>query len=314
MRRSAKAAWTLLIVATILPELVTGSTSIFKFFDPFTLFILFIGYGVTILAMREISVRLGFNHWGLFLFGMGYAVINEGLLAKTFILSTGLPLGQFNNYGYIAGISFPWALGISMWHAFASVVFPILFVYMKYPDQKKTPWIDKYSLGAIIFFLATFSGLFFFGNLPVKGTVSQYIILIFMMALWFLIANIFGKKNDNEEVVSPSIKPFFLGLSVFITNFTILPFLAQRKVPLVIFLLAVILIIWFFARTLKRGGWTGIPDLIMFGAGFYTQQAVLGIILGVAFGNSVLIATDIILFIFFLIFTIRMRRTPVLAV
>ena len=77
---------TLLALATVIPELFTGSTPLVGFLNPGLFFFLFLGYGVAILLVRELAVRCRSGILGLFFLGLAYSIFNEGLLAKTLII------------------------------------------------------------------------------------------------------------------------------------------------------------------------------------------------------------------------------------
>ncbi|MBU6403024.1 MAG: hypothetical protein KGS61_22100, partial [Verrucomicrobia bacterium] len=129
-------------LATVLPELFSGSTPLPAFvLNPGLLFLLFLGYGVAVLLVREVAVRCRVGLAGLFVLGLGYSILNEGLLARTLIRQTGLPVPLYDRFGYLGGISLPWTAGIGTWHACASVWFPILLTHHLFPQFRATPWL-----------------------------------------------------------------------------------------------------------------------------------------------------------------------------
>lgn len=312
MRRHAKATWTLIAVATIFPELVTGSTPLFRFFHPSTLLILFVGYGLAVLAVREIAVRLRLTYWGIYLLGFAYAVVNEGFLAKTMLMHQSLPIPQYDYYGYFAGVSFPWTFAISAWHALASVLLPIVFTYWLWPGEKADRWLRNRTLGLIGAFLALFTAVFFFGRYRIHGTVPHYLLFVAMMLFWFLAAFVFGRARAGRAEPTPaaaaqpsprlSWKTFLLGASVLLPTFIVLPQLGAHKIPVAIFVILLAIVIGFYAWALQKGGWADERGILLFGAGFYAQQALLGIATGILKGSIVLIITDVVMIAAFIIF------------
>ncbi len=143
MKANFKSALFLVLIAMVLPELLTGSSSISTFLNPIHLIILFLGYGVAVLLIREIAVRNNLSSGGIFILGLAFGVFNEGLLAKTLIRASELPITQYNNYGYFLGVSFPFTFAISFWHALASVLVPILLVYWVYSKNSSPFLIHK---------------------------------------------------------------------------------------------------------------------------------------------------------------------------
>src|SRR5215510_2761979 len=116
--RTGKAVFTLMLLSPVLAELLTASIPIVQFLSPGTfIFLLTLGYGIPVLLIRELAVRWQITSAGIFILGIAYGILNEGFWAKTFLLDSDLPLPGFGHYGYILGISFPWAVTISFWHA-----------------------------------------------------------------------------------------------------------------------------------------------------------------------------------------------------
>ena len=112
---------------------------------------------MAVLLVRELAVRWNCGVLGLFSLGLAYSIFNEGLLAKTLILEKGLPVPQYDQYGCVLGISLPWAAGIGTWHAYASVIFPILFTHYFFPKAREKPWLSAkiaLVLGLLLMLLA----------------------------------------------------------------------------------------------------------------------------------------------------------------
>src|SRR5262245_17680889 len=135
---NAKPALLLIILSPILAELLTASTPVTVFVAPATLALfLFLGYGIPVLLIREFAVRIHAWVGGLLTLGFAYGIYNEGLLAKTIIQKTQLPLNGFDNYGYVLGLSVPWMVVIGLWHATAAVLYPILICQMLFPAERQ---------------------------------------------------------------------------------------------------------------------------------------------------------------------------------
>ncbi|MFA5991369.1 MAG: hypothetical protein WC794_03935 [Candidatus Doudnabacteria bacterium] len=312
MKIKNKALWTVVLLAMFGPELITGSTQLFMFASLFQWIILFLGYGLAVLVIRELAVRMRLNLWGAYLLGMAFTVVNEGLAAKTMILESSLPVAQYDYYGYFAGISFPWMFGISIWHALASVLLPIVVSYYLFPEYSEERWLGNKLLGAISLLVMVAASLIFFSSaVKVKGTAPQYIILLCVMAFWFAVARMFGRNKNifkKEQFVRPGLKPFFLGLSVLVPLSIGLSTLAAAKIFLPLFFVFLALIVWFYAHILRQKGWTNPAGLVMFGLGFYVQQGLLTLLQGIARTNIILAGTEIILVMVLIFLSLRMKK------
>jgi hypothetical protein len=265
---------TLLALTTVLPELFSGSTPPMGFLNPGLLIFLFLGYGLAILLIRELAVRCRSGLLGLFFLGLAYSVFNEGLLAKTLIIEKSLPVGLYDHYGYLLGISFPWAAGIGAWHACASVIFPILLTHHFFPGAKERPWINgkiALILGLLLMLLASVA---FLGTSEkgVKGTPAQLVVLLVIMFVGFLLGAV--SKGKVLDSASRSVtKPLLLGFSILIP-FWGLGFLASTKAPLAVFFVVWLAVILVYAWVLNRQHWLTLPSFLFFGVGFYLHNVV----------------------------------------
>jgi len=284
-----------LALATIIPELFSGSTPPASFLNPRLFIFLFLGYGLAILLVRELGVRWHCGVFGLFFLGLAYSIFNEGLLAKTLVLEKGLPVPLYDHYGYVLGISLPWAAGIGTWHAYASVIFPILFTHYFFPKAREKPWLNTkiaLVLGLLLMLLACTA---FLGTSEkgVKGTPGQLAVLLLVMFIGFVLARVLTRishgsfhsnrpepceKSGLEGQVrygtgASAIQPLLLGLSVLVP-FWALALLAASKVPLGVFFGALVGIILFYAWILKRRHWLDLPSLLFFAIGWYLHNAI----------------------------------------
>lgn len=317
MESHLKPAITLVAIATVLPELLTGSSSFSAFFNPVIFLILFFGYGVAVLVVREIAIRYNVTFGGIFVLGFAFSLFNEGLIAKTLIRFSELPVGQYDNYGYFLGISFPFTFAIGFWHALSSVLIPIVLTYWLYPKDRNQPWLSKKvvaTLGAVLLFL---SSAMFLGEEGVRNPLEQNTplqlgLLLGMMFISFLIAKRRTQPSSgNETPVALTSKPVWLGVSLFFSSFFLLSFVVDSKLPLVVFFPALFFIVWFYYTILKRRGWFTQDGLLLFGIGSYIQNTVMGMITALSIpGTSIERLVTGFLAILFLFWLIRRVKKP----
>ncbi len=279
----------LVLLSSVLPELFTGSSSIALFLNPGHLAILLVGYGLAVLLIREISVRNNLSFKGIYFLGIAFGIFNEGFLAKTLIKVTELPSPQYNYYGYFLGVSFPFTIAISFWHALASVLIPILIVYWLYPESSKVPWLGKKLTVGLTIALLIFGSLSLLGESIVKGNALQLIVLLLLMLILFYISKHLNHNNEQEEVSNKiSLKPVWLGMSTFFPYFLVLNYIAGVKLSLFIFFIIFALIIGTYFQILKRNGWLTLKGLLLFGIGVYLQNIILGVFLGLMFPATII--------------------------
>jgi hypothetical protein len=85
MLARTKALLTLVFLAPILTEVVSGNTPAHALLDPRVTLFLLVAYGLPLLVVRELQLRWQLSNFGVFLLGLAYGIWNEGLLAQTLI-------------------------------------------------------------------------------------------------------------------------------------------------------------------------------------------------------------------------------------
>jgi hypothetical protein len=95
----------LVLLASTLPETLSGNTPALELFKPGAFLFFIIAYGLPVLIIREYAVRQRIGFAGLFLIGLGYGIINEALLAKTVFRNAGVPVDVYtasNGHGQLS--------------------------------------------------------------------------------------------------------------------------------------------------------------------------------------------------------------------
>lgn len=272
----------LILLALVVPEAATGSTPLSNFLNPAIFVILFIAYGLAVLVIREFFVRMRLGMGGLFLLGLAYGFLNEGLFAKTLLRETGLPMAEYDTYGYSFGVSIAFALAMTLWHAVSSVMFPILAVHALFPAERERSWLStKVALALTLLILAAGLLLHFDTSntqFP-SGTVASAAKFLVIMALLTAFASRFKARSTPE---GPEVRfgPVWLGVSTFIFLFIGLNVLiAGYKLPLLLYIGVYALGTWFYIRTLRRKHWDSTEGLLLFALGCYLTVVLMGFVL-----------------------------------
>ncbi len=302
----------LVAFTTIFPEFIVGRP-LFTWLDPGVFIFLFIGYGLVILVLREFAVRLKLGLRGLILWGVAYGIINEGLTAKTFLLVKDLPVNLYDGYGMVGGIAWPWAAAISLWHAFAAVVFPILLIHTLFPKSRDEPWLGTKTvsiLGVVLLLLLSF--VFLHSDATViGGTAGQLIVLLAIIAALFILGTLFKGKLRYETPAS-TLKPLLYGLSVIIP-FWVLAISASQKLPVPLFFILYAGIIVLYAWLLGRNSILTLPSFLLFGIGWYGHNALQAFVILMTQSPPLAIITAILHGTALVLLFLRLRRLPSLA-
>ncbi|MFV1859545.1 MAG: hypothetical protein ACC647_09370 [Anaerolineales bacterium] len=137
---------TLLILAPVTGELLSGSAPPSEFFNPFTFLPLIALYGSGALLTRELARRWGKGWASILLLGMAYGIYEEGIVVRSFFDPTWMDLGLLAEYGRYLGVNWVWALELTLFHAVVSIMIPIMLVEMLFPAHRNSPWLNRSGL------------------------------------------------------------------------------------------------------------------------------------------------------------------------
>ncbi|MFC2023769.1 hypothetical protein ACFLT5_03420 [Chloroflexota bacterium] len=147
----------LLLLSPVMGELLSGSAPPAEFFSPLGFLILIPWYGIGAILCRELSIRWRSGLAGLFLLGMAFGILEEGILIKTFFDPNSVDLGILQAFGWWGGANWPWILELTLYHAVVSITLPVLVVSSLWPDELKRPWLSLpaiISLGCVLALMA----------------------------------------------------------------------------------------------------------------------------------------------------------------
>lgn len=278
-----------MLLSPVLAELVSGSTPATVFFAPATLALFtLLGYGLPVLLIREFVVAKNLDNRAVFLLGLAYGIYNEGLLAKTIVLARNLPIREFDDYGFFGGISIPWAVSISIWHAASAVLFPIVFTHRLFPAESRESWLGKRT-AIVLGVLAVGTAMIgFLGKSHVQGTVPQAGVLLALILACLALATRFRTRTEPDgKLLATKWQPVFLGLSTIVA-YALVTHVAAAKPPLIVFFLTLAAVVLTYRAVFLKARWSGNDSLILFGIGYYIQSALLGMAAHLVQGSAVL--------------------------
>ena len=142
MRRKAP-VWTLFFLAPVIGELVSGSAPPDEFFNPFSMLLLSALYGSGALLARELSLSWGKRWPSIFVLGLAYGIVEEGLMVKSFFDPSWMDLGLLGVYGRALGVNWVWSLFLSIYHAVFSISIPIYLTELIFPAAKDERWLTR---------------------------------------------------------------------------------------------------------------------------------------------------------------------------
>ncbi len=178
MKRKIPPALALYFLSPVIGELLSGSAPPVEFFNPFGLLILPALYGSGALLVRELALRWDKRWPTILTLGLAYAIVEEGLMVKSFFDPNWMDLGILGVYGRWAGVNWVWSISLMIYHAAISIAIPILLVELLYPERRDEAWLGRRGrIGLSILLITTVV----FGYLAL--TTYRPPLLTYMMAI-----------------------------------------------------------------------------------------------------------------------------------
>ncbi|MGD8821626.1 MAG: hypothetical protein PVG63_00860, partial [Anaerolineales bacterium] len=187
MKKRIPPALALFVLAPTVGELISGSAPPVEFLNPFSFFLLAALYGSGALLAREFSLRWNKRWPTIVMLGLAYAIIEEGLMVKSFFDPAWMDLGDMANYGRWLGVNWPWTVELMIYHALVSIAIPIQLVELIYPEKRDQRWLTRRGMRAVAILLAldvAFGFLFLTTYHPPAGPYLLAVLVTAALFLW----------------------------------------------------------------------------------------------------------------------------------
>lgn len=243
---------TLVLLAPLTGEVISGSSPPTEFFQPMTLILLTWLYGFGALFSREIVRRWHKGWLAVFLLGCAYGIFEEGIIVRSFFDPAWPDLGLLANYGRWLGVNWVWSISLTIFHAAISITIPILLTELVFPDLRCKPWLGKtgFIITGLLFLSYAFLSPFFGMKITFAGMIFSIIVIILLAVL--------AKKFDFRMIPGdpPKIaKPFRIALLTFISMVVFIFLLwgaVELGIPAVITFIAIALLPAFVIWGIRR--------------------------------------------------------------
>lgn len=131
----------LVLLSPGIPEYLSGSSSwAVLVANPiiFALFVLLnVGlYTTGIILIREAVLRWHKGWASVFILGIAYGILEEGLALQTLFNPNAQPVKELGVYGHWMGVSWVWTTGLLLFHTTISVGLPLLLFGLAFPNLK----------------------------------------------------------------------------------------------------------------------------------------------------------------------------------
>ncbi len=209
----------LLFLVPFLTELLSGNIPYPRFIDPAVFGYLVVMYGFPVLLVRELYIAKNLSLGGLVVLGLAYGVLNEGVAARTLLLSDEHMFMSLRGYETF-GINLPWATMILPWHALFSIIYPIMLIHAVYPAVVHERWLSKRICIALAAAVVVLGSLSHFGTELYSATSPIYLPTFWILIIGFIVIALrmkdtaSGTSKDNTSKTQRALPAFFFGVSL----------------------------------------------------------------------------------------------------
>ncbi|MCD4684863.1 MAG: hypothetical protein K8S97_02870 [Anaerolineae bacterium] len=145
--RTRRAVWTLMILATLCGEMLSGSMPPLEFIiNPLGVVFLMMLYGSGAVLIREFVRRWDKGWPSILMLGIAYGIYEEGLVVRSFFDPTWQDLDILAEYGRWIGVNWIWSINLTWFHAVVSIAIPIALTELMYPSLKNELWVARRGL------------------------------------------------------------------------------------------------------------------------------------------------------------------------
>lgn len=251
---------TLLLLAPVTGELLSGYAPPAEFFTPFGLIVLTALYGSGVLIVRDLARRWGKSWASILLLGMAYGIYEEGIVVRSFFDPGWPDLGILATYGRWLGVNWVWSVGLTLYHAVVSIAIPIMLVELLFPAHRDAPWLCR--PGYIVFSVLLLATMVVGPLVGMRASLLALWACIVAIGLLALLARLWPVRDEPRVApVPPACAGWFfllgfLGMLNHLITFWLLP---EHSFPVLLTLgqsVAVPALIAVFAWALGGRAWT----------------------------------------------------------
>jgi len=211
----------LFFLSAAIAELLSGSAPPFEFFHPFTFVLLSCLYGSGAVLARELKIRWNKSYVSLFVLGAAYAIIEEGLMVKSFFDPTWMDIGLLGVYGRWQGVNWVWTEWLTIYHAIFSIAIPVTLVELLYPQQRNQSWISTKKFAGFAVLLAAVTAFGYLFLTPYRPPFLQYCFFVLVVAFllvvaWKIPSNIGKGKLPILNSKKAAVAGFVTGMGFFL--------------------------------------------------------------------------------------------------
>lgn len=247
----------LFLIAPFVGEVLPGARSILSMLNPLNFLVLTTLYGCGAVIIREAAVRWNKGWPTIFLLGLAYGIVEEGIGTQSFANPAWAGLSVPALYGRAFGVNWVWIPQIMLYHSLISMSLSILLVGFLFPEKRGIPYVSmkalRISVVVITLNLAFEVFVLFHYN---AGPVYYIAALLSITLLTVMAKKVPPRIRTSRRIVlsgwSISIVAVVFSLTFFAVLGSYIPAVAPSIVDLAATLVLAILIISFLIFVKSR--------------------------------------------------------------
>lgn len=248
----------LFFLSPAIGELLSGSAPPSEFFNPFSFLLLSCLYGSGAIIARELKIRWKKDYRAILVLGSAYAIVEEGLMVKSFFDPSWMDLGLLGTFGRFFEVNWVWAALLIVYHAVFSIAIPIALAEAAFPKVSAERWTTNGQLRAFIVMIAGVTVFGFSFLTPYRPPIFQYAIAALSVVAIGLVAYKMRPAAATRRCGRAPVKRMFLMGAAFSTLFFMLEiFGAHLFVHPALQIAAVIALALVAWKILVRYDWDG---------------------------------------------------------
>jgi hypothetical protein len=308
----------LLFLTPGIPEYLSASSQITLIVLNPVLFFLFLGaniglYGSGVILIREAMIRWKKGWASVFLLGVAYGIVEEGLALWTLFNPLAQPVGNLGFYGHWLGVNWVWTVGLLIFHSVYSIGLPIFLFGLAFPELRHNSLVSMRGIRISVLGLTVDSILLFILESAIYGPYNPGAGLIVFSGIVITIFVIVARKLPGDFLKMKLSEPKWgprkfalVGALLFPATLLAGGFAAGANIPPEVpMIVDVIFAMFILTRAFNAMGSSNNQEQkVAFGVGLVFPIAVFGLIASIGLANPLIVVADL----FFVLFSRRLWR------
>jgi len=308
----------ILLLTPGIPEYLSASSQITLLVLNPLLFFLFLGaniglYGSGVILIREAMIRWKKGWASVFLLGVAYGIVEEGLALWTLFNPLAQPVGVLGFYGHWLGVNWVWTVGLLIFHSVYSIGLPIFLFGLVFPELKHKSIVSMRGIRISVLGLTIDSILLFLLESVIYPNYNPGAGLMIFSGIVITILALAARRLPRDflkmRLSQPSWGPrkfAIVGALLFPATLLAGGFAAGANIPPEIpMVVDVIFAMVILTRAFNAMGSTNNQEQkVGLGIGLLFPIVVFGLIASIGIGNVLIVVADL----FVLLFSHRLWR------